>query len=266
MEPDLRNPVREACQQAARLGDVPDVAGTDADSALPEWAARDLGELGFAVIPGPVPPAGVARLAEAYDAAVAAAAPGDVATGSTTTRVHGLVYRGPAFDPLYVHPPVLDACARTIGRPFKVGAMLARTLRPGAPAQALHVDSPADAVGWPMVGFIFMVDEFRPDNGATRFLPGSHRWSTLPRGPEDDLAADHQGQVLACGPAGSVIVYNGSVWHGHTANRSGAPRRSIQGAYIRREARSGVKPPDRMDPEVLARLGPVAKYLLDLQD
>ncbi len=25
-----------------------------------------------------------------------------------------------------------------------------------------------------MVGFIFMVDEFRPDNGATRFVPRSH--------------------------------------------------------------------------------------------
>ena len=29
--------------------------------------------------------------------------------------------------------------------------------------------SPKD---WPLVGFILMVDEFRPDNGATRFVPG----------------------------------------------------------------------------------------------
>src|SRR5262245_47802795 len=108
-----------------------------AGPALSELAGRDLRELGFVVIPGPVPPEGRARLAEAYDDAVTAAAPGDIATGRTTTRMHGLVDGGPAFDGLYVHPPVLDACVRTIGRPFKLSALLARTVRAGVPAQAL---------------------------------------------------------------------------------------------------------------------------------
>lgn len=32
-------------------------------------------------------------------------------------------------------------------------------------------------------GFILMIDEFRPDNGATRFAPGSPRWpvTAIPR-------------------------------------------------------------------------------------
>ena len=69
--------------------------------------------------------------------------------------------------------------------------------------------------------------------------------------------------AAACGPAGSIIIYNGSVWHGWTANRSAQPRRSIQGAFIRREAQSGVELHARMRPETLARIGPLAKYLLD---
>lgn len=113
-----------------------------------------------------------------------------------------------------------------------------------------------------MVGFILMVDEFRSDNGATRFMLGSHMWSTIPDDLMNDCLADYEGQVVTCGPAGSIIVYNGSVWHGHTANSSGAPRRSIQGAYIRREAQSGVNLPARMRPETLARIGPLARYLL----
>ena len=36
-----------------------------------------------------------------------------------------------------------------------------------------------------MVGFIFMIDEFRPENGATRFLPGSQGASEAP-GTLDD--------------------------------------------------------------------------------
>ncbi|HEX8267022.1 MAG TPA: hypothetical protein VF596_16590 [Pyrinomonadaceae bacterium] len=53
-----------------------------------------------------------------------------------------------------------------------------------------------------------------------------------------------------------------SVWHGHTANSSDEPRRSIQGAYIRREAQSGVNLTKRMLPETLARISPLAKYVL----
>jgi hypothetical protein len=57
-----------------------------------------------------------------------------------------------------------------------------------------------------------------------------------------------------------MIVYNGSVWHGHTANRSDTPRRSIRGAYIRREARSGTDLPARMRPETISRLGAIEMY------
>ena len=45
----------------------------------------------------------------------------------------------------------------------------------GRGPQALHVDVGRHAAEWPLVGFILMVDDFRPDNGATRFVPGSHR-------------------------------------------------------------------------------------------
>lgn len=224
--------------------------------------ARDLLDVGFTVITGPVGAGGLARLAAAYESAVTSAAPRDVSVGSTTTRVHDLVNRGPEFDALYVYRPILDACCRVIRQPFRLSTLLARTLRAGSQAQSVHVDYARDAEGWPMVGFILMVDEFRRDNGATRFVPGSHRWPAVPAGSASEPAADYEGQVLACGPAGSVIIYNGSVWHGHTANRSGEPRRSIQGAYIRRDAPSGDDLPARMRPETLARIGPLAKYLL----
>jgi ectoine hydroxylase-related dioxygenase (phytanoyl-CoA dioxygenase family) len=233
-----------------------------AGSELPASAVQDLLEIGFAVIPGPVMSEGLAQLAAAYDSAMNSADPDDVSVGSTTTRVHDFVNRGPDFDALYVHQPVLEACCRVIGRPFKLSTMLARTLRPRTPAHALHADFGRDAEGWPMLGFILMVDEFRTDNGATRFVPGSHKWPTVPDDLMNAPQADYEGQVVACGPAGSVIVYNGSVWHGHTANSSGEPRRSIQGAYIRREARSGANLPARMRPETLARISPLTRYLL----
>lgn len=149
---------------------------------LSAGAAQNLRDIGFVVIPGPVAADGLARLAAAYDRAVASADSADVSVGSTTTRVHDFVNRGPEFDALYVCQPVLEACCRVIGHPFKLSTMLARTVRPRSPAQALHVDYERDTDGWPMVGFILMVDEFCRDNGATRFMPGSHEWPAVPDG------------------------------------------------------------------------------------
>jgi ectoine hydroxylase-related dioxygenase (phytanoyl-CoA dioxygenase family) len=151
-----------------------------------------------------------------------------------------------------------------MGRPFKLSTMHARTLEPGAPAQPLHVDVKREADAWPLVGFIVMVDEFRLENGATRFVPGSHWLSREPGELMKDATDDYEGQALACGPAGSIIVFNGSVWHGHTANRSARRRRSIQGAFIPREARSAINQAARIRPETLQRIGDLAKYVLDI--
>ena len=233
-----------------------------AGSELSSGVAQELHEVGFVVIPGPVAADGLAQLAEAYDSAVASADSEDVANGSSTTRVHDFVNRSPVFDGLYVFQPVLEACCRIIGRPFRLSSMLARTLRPHTQAQALHVDFKRDADGWTMVGFIFMVDEFQSDNGATRFVPGSHKWSTVPGDVMNDPVKDYAGQVQACGPVGSLIVYNGSVWHGHAANATDKPRRSIQGAYIRRASQSGFNLPARMRADTLARISPLAKYVV----
>jgi hypothetical protein len=236
------------------------------DFELSADAGRELDEAGFTIIPGPVPAEGLAELSAAYDAVIRNADPDDLKVGSSTTRVRDFVNRGPGFDRLYLHPPVLKACCRIINEPFRLSTIHARTLRPSLPAQNLHVDFEHDAQGWTMVGFIFLVDEFRNENGATRFVPGSHLWSVVP--PElalGEFSADYPGQVLACGPAGSMIVFNGSVWHGHTVNVGREPRRSIQGAYVRRGATSGEDLPARMLLETLSRIGPLAKYLLALE-
>jgi hypothetical protein len=48
-------------------------------------------------------------------------------------------------------------------------------------------------------------------------------------------------------------------------NRSVEPRRSIQGAYILRDADSGENLRARMLPETLSRISPLARYLLAVE-
>lgn len=233
---------------------------------LPPSAAAALHEHGFTVIDGPVPSTRMRTFAEAYDAAVDLATGEEVRVGSTTTRVTDFVNRGAAFDDIYVYPRLLEACCRVIGRPFKLSSLLARTLRPRQPAQRLHVDVQATSADWPLVGFILMIDEFRPDNGATRFVPGSHHQSEQPNGVGANPVADHPEQVLACGRAGSLVIFDGSTWHGHTANSSDHPRRSLQGFFVPRTGHAATDFRGRMPPETRRRLSPLAAYLLAIED
>lgn len=235
-----------------------------AGNELPAHAASELGERGFVVLPGVVAGESMERLTTVYDEAVASATGDDIRVGSTSTKVSDFVNRGVAFDGLYMFPPLLEACCRVIGGPFKLSSFQARTVRPGAHAQELHVDVPRSSADWPLLGFILMVDDFRPDNGTTRFVPGSHRWPGTPEDTMLDVRAAHEAEVLACGPAGSLLVFNGSAWHGHTANTSNRPRRSIQGAYIPRGGRAATDFAARMQPETRARLSSLAHTVLAL--
>jgi ectoine hydroxylase-related dioxygenase (phytanoyl-CoA dioxygenase family) len=107
-----------------------------------------------------------------------------------------------------------------------------------------------------------MVDDFRPENGATRFVPGSHRWLHAPQAHVAELRGNHAEQVQACGPAGSLIIFNGSTWHDHAANTSDLPRRSLQGAFIPRDGKAAQDFAARLHAETRARISPLAQYVL----
>ena len=236
-----------------------------AGSELPASAVRELDDVGFVVVPGPVAPPQLSRLTAVYDAAVSAADPADVSSGRTTTRVWDFVNRAPDFDGLYVYQPILEACCHVIGAPFHLSTMHARAVNPGAPAQELHADYRRTTDG---------VADGRLHLHGGRVSARQRRHSLCagfaPLGScserrDADATADYEGQVSACGPAGSVVIYNGSVWHGHGVNQTKEPRRSIQGAYIRRDDKQGTNQAARMRPETLGRIGALARYVLNVE-
>ena len=236
-----------------------------AESHLSPDAARQLRDIGFVVMPGPVIPGGCEQLSDAYDRAVAMADPADLHIGSST-RIDDFVNRGPEFDGIYIYPPLLAACCQIIGGPFKLSGMRARTLNPGAPTERLHVDVKYRANGWPLVGCILMVDAFTAENGATRFVPGTHLQSWEPGEVMNNPNDDHPEQVLACGPVGSIVIFEASVWHGYSANKSNTPRRSIAAHFVPRNAQASPDDPSQQTrPETLLRIGDLAKYVLNVR-
>jgi hypothetical protein len=183
--------------------------------------ASSLLERGFVVVERHLDDGALARTLARHEEALARADPRDISLSSSggNARLH-LVDPHPDLDRLHLDPILRSLAARVMKTSFRLGAFLSRSVQPGAGAQELQADLAREGDAANLIGFIYMLDDFRADNGATRFVPGSHRG---PSGAEP---------VLAIAPAGSLIVYDGAVLHGFTANRSSAGRRSIQGSLI----------------------------------
>jgi hypothetical protein len=187
---------------------------------------RDLHYRGFAIIPHTSVPDASARSLTAIASASAASGWG-ISEGSTNVRINGLLSREPDVAAILMHPSLLEAARVLVGSEFKLSSFHGRHVRPQAAAQRLHQDVSIGADGWPLLGFIYAVSPFGPENGATTFAVASHHCETLP---------DDAEMVQAVCPAGSLILFNGSVWHGHGANHTRSWRYSIQGAFIPRAA------------------------------
>ncbi len=79
-----------------------------------------------------------------------------------------------------------------------------------AKAQQLHTDSRMPGTPYATNAIaMWLLDDFTIENGATRLVPGSHR---RPFFPENDVSYPDEVSVVA--PAGSVLIFNASVWHG----------------------------------------------------
>jgi ectoine hydroxylase-related dioxygenase (phytanoyl-CoA dioxygenase family) len=237
-----------------------------ASGTLPHEALKTLVESGFVTIPGPISKSRFRELETEYDRMMTAGSGPDFRIGSNTTRMSNVLDHSLAFDELFSYPPLLEACGHLIGEPFKLSSLIARTLRAETPAQELHSDVARDSGDAPLIGFIFMIDPFHEGNGATRFVPASHRWPSLPSECLSDTRSTCPGEMLCCGRRGMMIIFNGATWHGHTANTTMHPRRSIQGYFVRRSAQSATSFRNGSIPRVFSRMNAAARYLLALDE
>jgi ectoine hydroxylase-related dioxygenase (phytanoyl-CoA dioxygenase family) len=183
--------------------------------------------------------------------------------GFLTERIYSLVAKHPVFADLVEHPRILALCDAFLAPNYLLTASQAIHIHPGETAQAFHTDDtfyiiprPRPAVS---LSTIVAVDPFTTENGATQVVPGSHLWSDEAIGkvfasfasefetaaaesrrprPASPLPAELDGEVLdVTMPAGSVIVFLGTLVHRAGANRSTRPRLALSNQYCQPWAR-----------------------------
>jgi ectoine hydroxylase-related dioxygenase (phytanoyl-CoA dioxygenase family) len=155
--------------------------------------------------------------------------------GLRSQRVYALLAKSAVFAALVSHPDVLALLDHLLEPNYLLSGALAIQIEPGEDRQRLHFDDGFYGIPRPRpsvsITTIWAIDHFTETNGATEIIPGSHLWADELPQPDDPRIR----KVVM--PAGSVVVFHGTLWHRGGANASAAPRLAITPQYCQPWAR-----------------------------
>jgi ectoine hydroxylase-related dioxygenase (phytanoyl-CoA dioxygenase family) len=121
-----------------------------------------------------------------------------------------------------------------------------------------HQDFPRYLNGFMMsVNTFLAIDPFTADNGATTLVPATHQRL---RRPDDAFLAD--AGISALCPAGSMIVFDSTLWHAAGENRSSADRLAINQQFTRSYVKQQVDYVRALGEEVVLAQKPKTQQLL----
>lgn len=139
--------------------------------------------------------------------------------GAKTVRLDGIPDKSSTFVDYMLDPLMHGVCEHVLGPnciDYLLNVAQLIQIGPGEDAQRLHRDEeawPHLPANGPDLGLeaLIALSDFTVENGATRVVPGSHRWEPKRRPEPDEI-------VKAAMPAGSALYYLGKTLHGGGAN------------------------------------------------
>jgi len=229
-----------------------------AEATVDEVVAA-IDERGYALVEQVLSEADVARKRAELDRLAAVTPTGRNAfEGYRTRRIYALFGKTRAYDDLALHPLLIGVCDQLLEH-YQLSAPVGLSLGPGETAQSLHYDDLVYPLPWPhqhvVLNSVWTLCDFTIANGATRLVPGSHRWPRDRQPTEDEAVAVEM-------PAGSALLYVGSTWHAGGANRTEENRPAILMEY----AASWLRPQETqllaVPPDTVRDLPPELQELL----
>lgn len=181
---------------------------------------------GYTIVEGVLDAAAVRALVEdveRLERTLAAQPAANIFEGTRTVRIYNLLAHGALYQQVAIHERILPIIEGVLDRGCLASSLSSIAIGPGEAAQPLHADDQLIPLPKPHIPIIcntmWALTDFTAANGATRFVPGSHRAERSPQPfgePVETVAAEM--------PAGSVLVFDGSIWHGGGANHTDARR------------------------------------------
>lgn len=255
------------------------VVALDFDGPLPaptasiETAKADLDRAGYAILTGVLSADQVRTARRVLTSEIAREEALDedrvrrffVDPDSKNRRLYRLPDRHPLFREILEHAVALELTKHILGptilnESYLLHSADCNVTRPGSGAQLIHTDSSTNLQTKPFQSrFIWCIDSFEVENGATRVVPGSHRWNDR----IDMSGATYYESVPAEAPPGALIVYTDMLLHGTGANIStDRERASVNVGYCPPWCRPLVNFPLALDPKIMADTSRTLRQLL----
>lgn len=231
-------------------------------------ARADLDEHGYCLLEGVLTPDRVQQLRDRLvELAAAEIADGTdyVYENGANQRIWTLLNKGDMFVDLALDQTVLTLMEHLLGPVFLLSNIDANIAGPGGNPMFLHADQSFVPPPWPPYAMVanamWMLDDFTADNGATRIVPGSHKHN---EGPDFTNIPE---TVPVTGPAGTVMVFDGRLWHQTGANTTADERRhGVLSYYCRPFMRQQENWFVSLDPTVLDRAPERLRSLLGYEN
>ena len=148
--------------------------------------------------------------------------------GHKTVRIYNLLAHGTPFEAVPVHASVLPIIEGVLDPGCLISSLSSIAIDPGEIAQPIHADDmviPLEKPHAPIVcNSMWALTDFTAANGATRLVAGSHRLQNPDYGGTYETIAAEM-------PAGSVLIWDGALWHGGGANQTEVRRTGVAMNY-----------------------------------
>jgi ectoine hydroxylase-related dioxygenase (phytanoyl-CoA dioxygenase family) len=148
--------------------------------------------------------------------------------GERTVRIYNLLAHGEPFTKVPVHASVLPIVEGVLDEGALISSLSSIAIDPGESAQPIHADDqviPLEKPHRPIIcNSMWALTDFTEANGATRLVPGSHH-----RG-NPEYGGDYP-TIPAEMAKGSVLIWDGALWHGGGANRTEQRRTGVAMNY-----------------------------------
>lgn len=176
--------------------------------------------------------------------------------------VHNCMVRGSNMAAILDNPVMNAYMNRAFSDTCLVYAYQSSSLPPSQNnyGSRVHVDCPRFIPGYTTnMGAMFPLDDFTLENGATYYLPGSHKWAEI---PDEDYFYQHAHR--ACCNSGDMILLNARLIHAAGFNATSTTRHALTINFCRTYMRQRFDLPRLIPQHIIDQFGENGRRLIGM--